>query len=121
MSKKNVFLILLRFIFIKFSKNNLIKSSKLIGAYWYDDLKNKVNGQFDVVILDDTCYIFYGVKFIDKKVDETILNEEIEQLSKLNISYYKLGFIFKNCSTLNKEMYNLFSLDDLYNIKIKVA
>lgn len=64
------------------SKNNLIKPFKLIGTYWYGDPQNKVNGQFDVVTLDDTGYIFYEVKFIDKKVDETILNEEIEQLSK---------------------------------------
>ncbi len=100
------------------SKNGLIKPFKLIGTYWYDDPKNKVKGQFDIVTLDDKGYIFYEVKFIDKLVDETILNEEIEQLSKLNINYYKLGFISKNGSSLNKDIYNLFSLDDIYNLKI---
>lgn len=88
------------------------------GTYWYDDPENKVKGQFDIVTLDDKGYIFYEVKFIDKLVDETILNEEIEQLSKLNINYYKLGFISKNGSSLNKDIYNLFSLDDIYNLKI---
>lgn len=100
------------------SKNGFIKPFKLIGTYWYDDPKNKVKGQFDIVTLDDKGYIFYEVKFIDKLVDETILNEEIEQLSKLNINYYKLGFISKNGSSLNKDIYNLFSLDDIYNLKI---
>lgn len=98
------------------SKKGIIEPIKLIGTYWYDDIKNKSNGQFDVVTLDNKGYIFYEVKFIDKLIDEAILNEEIYSLNKLNINYYKLGFISKNGSTLNKEMYNLFSLDDLYNI-----
>lgn len=99
------------------SKKRLIEPIKLIGTYWYDDSKNKVNGQFDVVTLDKNGYIFYVVKYIDKQIDEAILNEEIYALTKLNINYYKLGFISKKGSLLDNDKYNLFSLDDLYNIK----
>lgn len=98
----------------KLGLNNPIFSQ--IGTYYYDDPINKKNGQFDVVTIDNNGYIFYEVKFINDLVGDTILKEEINQLKDLNINYYKLGFISKNGSTLDKDKYNLFNIDDLYNL-----
>lgn len=107
------------------SKQYLILRNKLglnnpifnqIGTYYYDDPINKKNGQFDVVTLDNNGYIFYEVKFTNNLVGEEVLNEEIMQLRNLNINYYKLGFISKNGSTLDNNKYNLFNIDDLYNL-----
>ena len=39
-----------------------------LGKYYYDDPKNKVNGEFDVVTLDKFGYIFYEVKFRKKRI-----------------------------------------------------
>lgn len=87
-----------------------------IGTYYYDDSKNKVNGQFDVVTIDDNGHIFYEVKFINDIVGESILNEEIRQLTRLGINYYKLGFVTKNGSSLDKNKYILFDITDVYKL-----
>ena len=90
-----------------------------IGTFYYDDPKNRKNGQFDVVTIDDNGYIFYEVKFTKDLIGNSVLNEELYQLQNLNINYYKLGFVSKNGSTLDKDKYILYDLNDLYNLKMK--
>jgi len=53
---------------------------------FYDDPKNKVNGEFDVVTLDKFGYIFYEVKFRKKRISKSIIDEEIEQVRHSGIS-----------------------------------
>ena len=88
-----------------------------IGTYYFDDSKNKKNGQFDVVTIDENGYIFYEVKFTNDPIGTSVLNEEIKQLANLGINYYRLGFISKSGSTLEPEKYNLYSLDDIYALQ----
>ncbi len=88
-----------------------------IGKYYYDDPKNRKNGEFDVVTLDKNGYNFYEVKFINKPIDDSIVNEEEYQLENLKIKYNKLGFISKTGFNLKKpEKYSLITLDDMYKI-----
>ena len=92
-----------------------------VGTYYYDDPKNKVNGQFDVVTMSKDGYNFYEVKFTNSPIDDNIVNEEISQLKNLKINYNKLGFISKKGFDIkNKNDYDLISINDLYNLK-KVA
>lgn len=85
--------------------------------YYYDDPKNRKNGEFDVVTLDKNGYNFYEVKFINKPIDDSIVNEEEYQLENLKIKYNKLGFISKTGFNLkNPEKYSLIKLDDMYKI-----
>ena len=88
-----------------------------IGTYYYDDPKHKKNGQFDVVTFDENGYVFYEVKFTKELIGNHVLNEEINQLKELDINYYKLGFVSKSGSTLDKNKYNLYDLNDVYNLK----
>ncbi len=89
-----------------------------IGKYYYDDPKNKINGEFDCVTLSKDGYDFYEVKFTSSPIDDKIVNEEINQLNKLNIKYNKLGFISKNGFKIKENNnYILITIDDLYNIK----
>ena len=86
-----------------------------IGTYYFNDSKNKKNGQFDFVTIDENGYIFYEVKFTNDPIGTAVLNEKIKQLANLGLNYYKLGFISKFGSTLEQEKYNLYSLDDIYS------
>ena len=86
-----------------------------VGKYYYDDTVNKTNGEFDVVTLNKHGYDFYEVKFTKDPIDDSVVNEEIYQLSKINIKYNKLGFISKSGFKLsNLDNYILINIDDMF-------
>ncbi len=88
-----------------------------IGKYYYDDPKNKVNGEFDVVTLSKDGYDFYEVKFTDSRLNDFVIKEELQQLKKLGIEYNKLGFISKSGFDVKEnDGYKLISLDDIYSL-----
>lgn len=87
-----------------------------IGSYSFDDKKNKINREFDVVTLDKNGYISYECKYTDDKISKKVINEEENQTKNLDINFYKLGFICKSGFTndIDKNKYNLFTLKDFY-------
>lgn len=87
-----------------------------IGTYYYDDSKNKTNGEFDVAIQNKDGFDIIEVKFLKDKVNQTIINEEIgqiKQISEIKIKDY--GFISINGfdRSVTKMKY-MFTGDDLY-------
>lgn len=75
--------------FEKIAKEYLIRKNKNglivpyledIGTYWYDNPKEKKNGQFDLVTKSSDGYTVYEVKYTNSKIDNRIINEEVEQL-----------------------------------------
>lgn len=104
-----------QYLIRKNKKENIVNPFYQIGTYWYDDPKNKVNGQFDVVTKDKNGYIFFEVKYQTKPVNDEIVKEEINQLDKLKMNYYKLGFVSKNGFNLSeKNNYILIELNDIF-------
>lgn len=101
---------------IRCNKNNKIKPLILqIGTYWYDDPVNKTNGQFDVVTLDKKGYIFYEVKYTNEQITDKVIKEEIEQLSKIKLPYYNLGFISKKGFNTKFKDFKFITLSDFYS------
>ena len=98
----------------------LVKKSKLrgiknIGTYYYDDSKNKKNGEFDVVLELDNGYAIYEVKYLTGKMSVSNVNKEIEQINNINgIRVFKIGFI--NPSGFEKEIENIDFIENIYNI-----
>lgn len=90
-----------------------------IGSYSFDDAKNKINREFDVVTLDKNGYISYECKYTNEPISNKIIQEEKQQTKDLNIQFYKLGFISKNGfeSDVDRTKYNCFTLDDFYDFK----
>ena len=112
-------------VFEKISKQYLIRMNKLgkieptiveIGTYWYDNPKEKKNGQFDLVTKASDGYIVYEVKFTNSKIDNHIIKEEIEQVSNTNLNPVNYGFISKTGFNVTKpyDRYIFISLDDIY-------
>lgn len=101
---------------IRKNKEGLIKPALYkVGKYYYDDAKNKRNGEFDVVTLDKYGYTFYEVKFTKSPIDDAVVNEEKTQLSKAGISYNRLGFISKSGFRIDdNENYIVISIEDMY-------
>lgn len=106
-----------QYLIIKNKRNEINPPFSLIGTYWYDNPKTKTNGQFDVVTYDKFGYIFYEVKYTNSLVDEHIVKEEIEQLKKINLKYYNLGFVSKKGFNNISNDYRLITLDDIYSKK----
>jgi len=86
-----------------------------VGKYYYDDPISKTNGEFDVVTLDRFGYNFYEAKFTNNKINDSIVNEEKYQLSKISIKFNRLGFISKSGFDLkdSKDLI-LIDLDEMY-------
>lgn len=64
-----------------------------IGKYYYDNPKERTNGEFDVVTLDEKGYVFYEVKFRNKKTSDEVIEEEIHQVKETGLNCYKYVFI----------------------------
>lgn len=63
-----------------------------IGKYYYDDPKTRTNGEFDVVTQDEKGYVFYEVKFREKKISKEMIEEEIRQVNDTGLDCYKYVF-----------------------------
>ena len=88
-----------------------------IGEYFYDNQKESINRQFDIVTEDKKGFISYECKYKDTPINNSDINEEICQTSNLpNIKFYKLGFISKSgfASDVDISNYITFKLDDFY-------
>lgn len=108
-------LICKQFLIKENKKGNLSPLLLDIGTYWYDNPKEKKNGQFDVVGKCNDGYIFYECKFMDTKITDKIIHEEISQVSMTNLKPIKYGFFSKSGFVLiNSDSYLLYSLEDLY-------
>ena len=86
-----------------------------IGKYYYDNPKEKLNGEFDVVSLDSKGYIFYEAKFRNISINDLMIEKEIEQVSKTKLNCYKYVFISKSgFECKERDNVELINLEELY-------
>ena len=86
-----------------------------IGTYWYDNPKERKNGQFDVVGKAKDGYIFYEVKFTNSKITDQIIEEEINEVKNTNLNAIDFGFASKSGFNLNRKYsYKFITLEDIY-------
>ena len=67
-----------------------------IGKYYYDNPKEKTNGEFDIVTWNSKGYVFYEAKFRKLPLDWKMIEKEISQVEKSPLSCYKYGFFSKS-------------------------
>lgn len=111
-------------LFENICKQYLIRQNRLgeiepvlqnIGKYYYDNPKNRTNGEFDIVSEDDNGYIFYEVKFRKKEITDEMIDEEIAQVNATGLNCYKYVF-FSRSGFKYKERDNVkfITLNELY-------
>ena len=90
-----------------------------IGTYSCNDEKHKINRQFDLVTKDKNGYIYYECKYKNKPISRSVVREEEHQILNSGLNVYKLGFISKSefDEGVEKDKYNLFTLDDFYKFE----
>lgn len=77
----------------------LVKSKKAsgildIGTFYYDDPKNKKNGEFDIALKKKDGYEIYEAKYYSNPLTEKEILEEENQIKQIQgMSISKIGFI----------------------------
>ncbi len=86
-----------------------------IGKFYYNDVKNRKNGEFDIVTMDEKGYIFYEAKYKNRPVTDGLVQKEIEQVRATDLQSYKYGFFSKSGFAENvPDDIIRYSLDDIY-------
>lgn len=92
-----------------------------IGRYYYDDSAHRKNGEFDVVLqrgMDK--YDFYEVKYQKKSLSPQELNEEVQQIKRLeeikSIKVNRIGFISVSGFAEADDKYDCIPGDALYKL-----
>lgn len=68
-----------------------------IGTYYYDDAKNKTNGEFDVALKVKNGYEIIEVKYLKDKVKNKTIKKEINQIKDITeIDVIDYGFVSIN-------------------------
>lgn len=112
-------------IFERICREYLIRQNKMgkqkppffsIGKYYYDDPKEKKNGEFDLVTEDENGYIFYEVKYRARKLTKKMVEEEIGQVKKSGFSPYRYGFFARSGAEKDviSERIRVYTLGELY-------
>lgn len=100
---------------LKVLKGNM-KGILNIGTYWYDNKKEKKNGEFDVVLKTFSGYEVYEVKYQKKPITKKECESEEEQIRAVaDLKNAKIGFISLSGFAFNSSEYALIPFDKLYS------
>ncbi len=78
-------------------KKGLMKGIRNIGTYYYDDVVNKTNGEFDIALEKEKGFDIIEVKYYKNKISYPMVNKEIHQIKSINdLEIDKIGFISIN-------------------------
>lgn len=87
-----------------------------IGKYYYDDPKNHINGEFDIVTEDENGYVFYEVKFKKNPLSAAEVMLELEQVKNTGLDCYRYVFITRGgIQTVENAAVAHISLSDVYH------
>lgn len=97
------------------SINSKIKNVRNIGTYYYNDPKNKTNGEFDVAIEFKDYLKIIEVKYYKNKLTLKEMQKEVEQIKKIKTSS-KIEFAFFATSGYEDSDFECIDINTLYNI-----
>lgn len=87
------------------------------GSYWYDNRREKKNGQFDVVLKKSDGYEFFECKFYSSPMKEDEYKKEEEQVRAVTgLDCVSLGFVSSFDFDFSSSRYILLDAHDIYNI-----
>lgn len=99
------------------SRNGTLKGVKNIGTYYYDDSKNKTNGEFEVVIEFNNSIKVIEVKYYKNKLTRKEMEKEISQIKNLKTNF-KIESAFVATSGYEDSPYECLDIHSLYDEKI---
>lgn len=85
-----------------------------IGTYYYDDPKNKMNGEFDVALEFKDHLKIIEVKYYKNKLTLKEMNNEVEQIKNLKTNL-KVKYAFVSTSDYEASNYECVNIQELYS------
>lgn len=86
-----------------------------IGTYYYDDPKQRKNGEFDVALAFGGDYEIYEAKYYRKPMELDEIHREAGQVRQIDaLKVVRLGFVAVNGFAEKEEGYSYFDGQDLY-------
>jgi hypothetical protein len=125
---------LLPHAFEKLSREYLVKENKLqrfappfyeVGYGVYNDKKNHLNGEFDVLAKRHDGFVYFECKYEEKPLALKEVHHLEEQLDLLRLPYVNLGFFSKQkpekdtMEYLKEKGYYAFDLKEMYSFATK--
>lgn len=110
-------------VFEEICRQYLIRQNRLgqleepfekIGKYYYDNPKERTNGEFDIVTWGPGGYTFYEAKFRKNPMDQKMIQAEIAQVEKSPLSCSRYGFFSKAGFTDDVKNVMTYTLADLF-------
>ncbi len=106
---------IVRSYFSLLSINNKLKDIRNIGTYYYDDSKNKQNGEFDCVLEFKDKFKFVEVKYYKNKLTLSEMEKEIKQIENVKTLKNK-EYAFVSTSGYETSPYECLDIESLYNL-----
>lgn len=97
------------------SKKGMLKDIKNIGTFYYDDSKNKRNGEFDCALEFKDYLKIIEVKYYKSKLTLKEMNKEIGQINNIKTDY-QIKYAFLATSGYENSNYECIDINSLYNI-----
>lgn len=106
---------IVRSYFSLLSINNKLKDIRNIGTYYYDDSKNKQNGEFDCVLEFKDKFKFVEVKYYKNQLTLSEMEKEIKQIENVKTLKNK-EYAFVSTSGYEASLYECLDIESLYNL-----
>lgn len=88
-----------------------------IGTYYYDDSRNKTNGEFDVVLDYGDKYSIFEAKYLKNPMEPGEIHHEAGQIRQIReIPVFHIGFLSANGFAEKEPGYVYYNGEDLYNV-----
>lgn len=90
---------------------------KNIGSYYYDNPKERTNGEFDVALEYDDAIAIYEAKYLKQPMELDEIHHEINQIEQIpSLTVCRIGFISVNGFAEKEDGYSYLTGEDLFAV-----
>ena len=101
--------------FIRMAHSGLMPGIEDIGSYWYDNVPNRRNGQFDCCIRRSDGIDIFEVKYHAAPLSRSICEHEASQFFSIpGLTCRSVGFVCSSGFDFTEDKYILITGEDLY-------
>lgn len=104
-----------RMYFSMKAKAGALPGVKNIGSYYYDNPKERTNGEFDVALEYDDAVAIYEAKYLKQPMELDEIHREINQIEQIpSLNVCRIGFISVNGFAEKEDGYSYLTGADLF-------